>query len=255
MLFPLLVLATTPAEGAAAPPPVQEAVALVWGGGKDAAAAQEWRRRWDDEQKSVEVPLTLGQGFPKVLSSGSVSGMNPGFEVVILGFCKPDEGEPLRRFLKALYPFVYEKPVKVEALACPDWADGEARTVEAPSVLKARGATLTVAVASMEDKPSAPATTQLVRVVARDGKSQLLDAYTVDDDWNGSQNNGCETSVEVEAAQVVLERTCTHGVGAYCNRYPGQKSRIKVRWDGKELVAEEKTLSKWTIDIDKECAE
>jgi hypothetical protein len=28
----------------------------------------------------------------------------------------------------------------------------------------------------------------------------------------------CEASVEVRAAEVVLEQTCTHGVGTYCNR-------------------------------------
>ena len=254
MLVPLLVLATTPAEGTTAAPSSHEAVALVWGGGKDAAAAQEWRRRWDEEQKSVEASITLAEGFPKVVSSASVPGMNPGFEVVLLGFCRPAEGEPVRRFLKALHPFLYEKPVKVEALACPAWSDGAERTVELPSVVKARGATLTVAVARQEDPPP-PATTQLVRVVARDGKSQLLDTYNVDDDSGTSPGDGCETSVEVRAAEVVLERTCTQGVGAYCNRYPGEKSRITVRWDGKELLATTKTLSKWTIDMNKECAE
>ncbi|HVG57613.1 MAG TPA: hypothetical protein VNA24_03605 [Hyalangium sp.] len=69
-----------------------------------------------------------------------------------------------------------------------------------------------------------PGTTQLVRVVARDDKSRLLGAYKVDDDWNSPQNNGCETSVE-------------------------------VRWRGKALRSEEKLLSKWTINMDKECAE
>jgi hypothetical protein len=100
-----------------------------------------------------------------------------------------------------------------------------------------------------------PGTTQLVRVVARDDKSRLLGAYKVDDDWNSPQNNGCETSVEVRTTDAVLERTCTRPVGAYCNRYPGEKTRITVRWNGKALRSEEKLLSKWTINMDKECAE
>jgi hypothetical protein len=254
-LFPLLVLSTAPIPETPAPRPADEVVALVWGGGKDAAGAQEWRRRWDDEQKQVDASVSLAEGFPKVVSSASVPGLNPGFEIVLLGICRRDEGEPIRRFLKALYPFLYEKPVMVEATACPAWSDGRARKVEPASIVKVRGATLTVVEAPLAEEPDSPGTTQLVRVVARDDKSRLLGAYKVDDDWNSPQNNGCETSVEVRTTDAVLERTCTRSVGAYCNRYPGEKTRITVRWDGKALRSEEKLLSKWTIDMDKECAE
>jgi hypothetical protein len=254
-LFPLLVLATAPAAETPAAPPAGEAVALVWGGGKDAAAAQEWLRRWDDEQKQIDTSITLAEGFPKIVLSASVPGLNPGFEIVLLGFCRRDEGEPVRRFLKALYPFVYEKPVKVEAAACPVWFDGRARTAGPPSIVKSRGATLTVAEAPLAEEPDGPGTTKLVRVVARDNKSQLLGVYRVDDDRDSPPTTGCETSVEVRTAEAVLERTCTRPVGAYCNRYPGEKTRITVRWDGKALRSEEKLLSKWNIDMNKECAE
>jgi hypothetical protein len=253
-LLPLLVLSTAPTAEKPAPP-AGEVVALVWGGGKDAATAQEWRRRWDDEQKQIDASVSLAEGFPKVVSSASVPGLNPGFEIVLLGFCRRDEGEPMRHFLKALYPFLYEKPVKVEAAACPSWFDGRARTVESPSILKSRGAMLTVVEASLAGEPDGPGTTKLVRVVARDNKSQLLGAYRADDDRDSPQSTGCETSVEVRTADAVLERTCTRSVGAYCNRYPGEKTRITVRWDGKALRSEEKLLSKWDIDMNKECAE
>jgi hypothetical protein len=59
----------------------------------------------------------------------------------------------------------------------------------------------------------------------------------------------------VRTTDAVLERTCTRPVGAYCNRYPGEKTRIIVRWDGKALLSGEKLLSKWNIDMNKECAE
>lgn len=254
-LVPLLVLSTAPVADTSAPAPASEVVALVWGGGKDAAVAQEWRSRWDDEQKQIDASVSLAEGFPKVVSSASVPGLNPGFEIVLLGFCRRDEGEPMRSFLKALYPFLYERPVKVDTTACPKWADGRARTVKPPSLVKVRGATLTVVEAPLAEEPDSPGTTQLVRVVARDGKSRLLGAYRVDDDWNSPQNNGCESSVEVRTTEAVLERTCTRPVGAYCNRYPGEKTRITVRWDGKALRSEEKLLSKWNIDMNKECAE
>jgi hypothetical protein len=181
--------------------------------------------------------------------------LNPGFEIVLLGFCRRDAGVPMRSFLRALYPFLYEKPVKVETTACPTWSDARERKVEPPSIVKVRGATLTVVEAPLAEEPEDPGTTKLVRLVARDGKSQLLGAYKVDDDWNSPQSTGCETSVEVRTTDAVLERTCTWQVGAYCNRYPGKKTRITVRWDGKALRSEEKLLSKWNIDMDKECAE
>ncbi|WP_224367138.1 hypothetical protein [Hyalangium versicolor] len=252
--LPFLLLATA-AVAETPPPPSSEVVALVWGGGKDEAAAQEWRRRWDEEQKSIKAPVSLGEGFPKIVSSASVPGMNPGFEIVLLGFCRKDESEPVRQFLKALYPFIYERPVKVETNACPTWADEGERTVEAPSVLKVRGATITVVVAPVKDSSSSSGPGQLVSVVARDGKSQLLGSYNADDSGSGFPGDACETSVEVRTADVVLERSCTHSVGAACNRYPGEKSRITVRWDGKALTATEKTLEKWSINMDKECAE
>jgi hypothetical protein len=257
----LLLLASAPDAGTA-PPPTHEVVAIIWGGGKDAAAAKESLRRWEEEKKLLGDALTLPAGFPKLVSSASVPGLNPGFEIVLLGYCGRDEATAARRFLKALYPFVYEKPVQVEAPTCPKWSgEHQEYVVEAPTTLKAKGATLTLAVAALKsdaDQPIGVAlTTRRVRVVARDNTHKLLDVFEVDDTQSGTgmRSVGCDTSVAVKKSAVVLERTCTQPAGAACNFDPGEKTRVTVRWDGDTLANDEKTLETWDVDYSKDCAE
>ena len=259
----LLLLASAP-EAATPPPSTQEAIAIIWGGGKDAASAQESLRRWEEEKKLLGGALTFAEGYPKRVSSASVPGLNPGFEIVLLGYCGRDEATSARHFLKALHPFAYEKPVKVEALACPRWA-GEKQdvVVEPPKTVKGKGVTLTVAVASLKG-PVDPGigeklTTSWVRVVARDSKNKLLDVVAMEDteEGTGMSTVGCETQVTVRKSAVVLERGCTRPSGAACNRNPGERTRSTVRWDGdlQRLDTDEKTLEEWTVDYSKDCAE
>jgi hypothetical protein len=260
----LLLLASTP-EAATPPPATQEVIALIWGGGKDAASAEDSLRRWEEEKKLLGDALTLAEGFPKRVSSASVPGLNPGFEIVLIGYCGRDEATNARRFLKGLYPFAYEKPVKVEAAACPRWA-GEKQdvVVEPPKTVKGKGVTLTVAVASLkgpvEPDIGVEVTTKWVRVVARDSKNKLLDVVSVEDTETGTGMStvGCGTEeVTVRKSAVVLERTCTTPAGAACNRNPGKRTRSTVRWDGdlERLDTDEKTLEEWTVDYNKDCAE
>lgn len=268
LLIPLLFLASAPDAGATPPAtsePTAGRVAIIWGGGKDAAAANEWRERWEVERKKLGPgTLALAPGYPKGVSSATVPGLKPGFEVVLLGFCRPDESPGVRRYIKALHPFIYERPVTAEtSSACPGWADPSATyTVAEPQTATASGVTLTVVAVSVkggEGTSGDAFTTGWVDVVARDGKSGLLDAYSVEDSqsYGGSASTtGCETSVEaVRKGAVVLERVCTWPPGAACNRNPGERKRTTVRWDGKALVAEDRTLEKWTVDYDKDCAE
>lgn len=257
----LLLLASVPDTGTP-PPSTPEVIAIIWGGGKDAASAQEALHRWEEEKKLLGGALTFPDGFPKRVSSASVPGLNPGFEIVLLGYCGRDDAPSARRFLKALYPFVYEKPVKVEAPACPRW-EGEEQDflVAPPATVKAKGVTLTVAVASLKGDVDPPvgdeSTTSWVRVVARDNKNKLLDVVAVEDTQTGTglRSVGCETEVEVLKSAVVLERRCTRQAEAACNHDPGERTRSTVRWDGQRLVTDEKTLETWTVDYNKDCAE
>jgi hypothetical protein len=107
----LLLLASAP-EAATPPPPTQEVIALIWGGGKDAASAEESLRRWEEEKKLLGGALTFAEGYPKRVSSASVPGLNPGFEIVLLGYCGRDEATSARRFLKGLYQRLNRKAVR-----------------------------------------------------------------------------------------------------------------------------------------------
>jgi hypothetical protein len=257
----LLLLASAPDAGTPPPPSTNETVAIIWGGGKDAAAAQEALRRWEAEKKLLGGALTFTDGFPKRVASASVPGLNPGFEIVLLGFCGGADAASARRFLKALYPFVYERPVKVDAPACPKWAGAhQGFTVEPPATVKAKDVTLTVASAWLKGLDEASITDQIstgwVRVVARDKANTLLDVFALEDTQMGTGMRpvGCETSVAVRKSAVVLERTCTEPAMAACNFDPGEKTRTTVRWDGQKLATDQKTLKTWTVDYNTDCA-
>lgn len=258
----LMWLAATPEVGSAAAPP-GEAVALIWGGGKDTAAAKASLERWESEKKLLGNVLVFAPGFPKVVSSGTVPGLNPGLEVVLLGVCGRDEARPARGYLKALYPFTYEKPVRDQALACPTWKtlpdkedpeDPAERTAQRPKTVKLPGGTLSVVELSVpdiepEDQVRQAVPVRWLSVVARDNAGALLDAYSLVDDRSyiaGPRNIGCTTSVKsVRKDAVVFERTC-NGTSGACQTDPGEKKRVTVRWDGKGFRAEEKVLETWS---------
>ncbi|MCK8501574.1 hypothetical protein [Myxococcus fulvus] len=85
--------------------------------------------------------------------SGSVPGLNPGFEVVLLGFCRSGESAVQRRLLKAYHPFIYERPVTQAVSACPKWKEaGGERVLQEPAMLKVglSGVTLTRVVSRLQ---------------------------------------------------------------------------------------------------------
>ncbi len=227
-------------------------VALVWGGGKDAGAAKTWRARWDEEQ-SVAPFITLADGFPKLVASTEVPGMNPGFHVVLLGFCETKEHADVRAWLKALYPFIYEKPVEAGASSCPKWQDGEERIIDVFGGVK-KGVTLAAA-RRVKELYEGEDTTHLIRVVARDKSGTLLDSARYDD-HSRAAGDVCDTGVtRLKTGAVRLDRTCTEHVGAYCNRYPGTLERYTVQLTDGKFTVDSKTLKTWDINMNRECAE
>jgi hypothetical protein len=257
----LMWLAATPGAGSAAAPP-GETVALIWGGGKDAAATKASLERWESEKKLLGDVLVFAPGFPKVVSSDTVPGLKPGFEVVLLGVCGRDEARPARSYLKALYPFTYERLVREQALACPTWKmlpeqedpeDPFERTVDRPKTVKFPGGTLSVVVLSVpgidpEARVQQDVPVRWLSVVARDDAGTLLNAYSLVDERAyiaGPRNIGCTTSVKsVRKGAVVFERDC-NGTSGACQADPGEKKRVTVHWDGKDFRAEEKVLKRW----------
>ncbi len=91
---------------------------VVWGGGKTPEAAQASLAELTKRGGEWSGYLTLAKGYPKVVDSAKVEGLNPGFHIVVLGACfEPDVPEIVSLF-KIFEPAVYQKTVK--------WPDGDA---------------------------------------------------------------------------------------------------------------------------------
>lgn len=259
----LLLLASTPAPTATPPPepPTGEHVAVIWGGGKDAEAAKASLAKWEEERALLTEALVLAEGFPKTVSSASVPGLNPGFEIVLLGFCRSDESQVPRRMLKAYHPFVYERPVKQALSACPKWkAAGPERVLQEPQTLKAGTVSLTRIVSALPEPRwiGDGLTVQWLDVLARDATGRLVGKVRMDDYLSPSAMGpvGCETTLEPSRKTgFVMNRHCTELAGAACNFSPGETLRTVVRWRDGKLVEEDTVLEKRTVDYDKDCAE
>ncbi|MBZ4409517.1 hypothetical protein K8640_14935 [Myxococcus sp. XM-1-1-1] len=253
------VVASTPApEGQGG-----EYVAVIWGGGKDAEAAKASVAKWESERELVAKALVLAEGFPKTVSSGSVPGLNPGFEVVLLGFCRSDESAVQRRLLKAYHPFIYERPVTQAVSACPKWKEaGGERVVQEPAMLKVglSGVTLTRVVSRLKPPVSLGdgRVVLWLDVVARDAAGKYLGKVSMEDEHSptGMGMEGCDTTLEPSRKTAfVVTRRCTYAAGAACNFLPSDTTRTVVKWDGQKLVEEDKVIEKRELNYDRDCAE
>ncbi|XXF77231.1 ankyrin repeat domain-containing protein [Myxococcaceae bacterium GXIMD 01537] len=101
--------------------PPAEVDALLWAGGKTEAEAQVWLAGFQRLAPTVEQLLQTAPDFPRMVASDSLAGLNPGFQVVLLGFCPSGDTESRLKLLKALYPGAYAKRVQVPLArnACP----------------------------------------------------------------------------------------------------------------------------------------
>lgn len=63
----------------------------------------------------------LAKGYPKVIDSKTIKGLNPGFHILVLGFCPQSSAtaEVLLPALKKTYPGLYMKEVSHGADSCP----------------------------------------------------------------------------------------------------------------------------------------
>lgn len=135
-----------------------DAVALIWGGGKTEAEARaslvEFDRRaraWFDKDE-----LAWREGFPRVVASADVQGLNPGFQIVLLGVCTDADAADIAKVLDALEPSFYAKkvrwPAAAKELPCPGpaqtWEPGFADEYSVDGVAEVRSgaATLTAVV-------------------------------------------------------------------------------------------------------------
>lgn len=99
--------------------PVQVEV-LVLGGGKTPEEAEAWLARWKAAAPLLEKVITLAEGFPQVRQSAKVPGLNPGFHIVVLGFCPAAAREGPHTLLKSFFPGTYAKAVLTQDEGCPE---------------------------------------------------------------------------------------------------------------------------------------
>lgn len=99
---------------------------ILTGAASETAAApllEAAKKRVEEAKDLVE----LAPGFPKLVQSDQVSGLKPGFWIVLAGYCEKDT---VLSALKALDSGAYSRPVTVDAAACPKVADGGEVTTE-----------------------------------------------------------------------------------------------------------------------------
>jgi hypothetical protein len=96
----------------------QPAQAIISGGGATAEAGEKALKAFKAVPTFGEL-LTFAPGFPKVVESKTVSGLKPGFFVVVLGFCGPKEARAPLSVAKSVRASVYARAVQVDELACP----------------------------------------------------------------------------------------------------------------------------------------
>ncbi|MBN1207997.1 MAG: hypothetical protein JXB05_24245, partial [Myxococcaceae bacterium] len=124
--------ATQPAASAGATPAPaaagegSEAQVLIWGGGRTPEEGRKALERFEAEREGLEAVLSPGESYPRVVASDTLPGLNPGFHVVVLGACKPEEAKAPLAALQAFKPGVYARAVKMvlEAGSCPKIENG-----------------------------------------------------------------------------------------------------------------------------------
>jgi hypothetical protein len=94
---------------------------LIWGGGTTREEADKAAAEWKAESASYEDLIKLPPRFPSVVRSDDIVGLNPGFQIVVLGFCDGATTADVLKMLKALNPSVYARTVKISPpAACPE---------------------------------------------------------------------------------------------------------------------------------------
>ncbi|RKH63457.1 hypothetical protein [Corallococcus aberystwythensis] len=232
------VLAWTGVAGAEPPRPAQ---LLIWGGGKDTAEAEASLGRWQARAKTKEWAGTLkvAEGYPRIVQSGTVPGLKPGFVVVVLGACEPAAGSKVLETLKAFEPAVYARDVTwAEPLACPQLGP-EWRVVQSKSWKKKAGTLTAVLLQGPESKDPYKPTLQALRVMLRAPDGELLgfDERSGDPRMNEfAKQSGFIPTLDGAGPTVTLL-----SIGAGCTAGPNvYETRVKYVIDGDTLYPQER---------------
>lgn len=117
--------------------PALESRVLIATGAKTKAEAEAL-------QQKVTVPteLVLSPGYPKLVESKTLVGLNPGFFLVVLGVCadKTDDDKVhvngLSSLMRERIRGAYAKPIGKQPEACPVWIE-QTETPVKPSTIEA----------------------------------------------------------------------------------------------------------------------
>lgn len=94
---------------------------VIWAGGKTELDAKTALASFEAKRK--QLLLELAPGYPKILDSSKVPGLNPGFFIVALGVCASEDDDGFR-LIDFLDPAAYSKEVSLP-LACPRFPEPE----------------------------------------------------------------------------------------------------------------------------------
>jgi hypothetical protein len=118
-MTPLLIMLVLSA------PPVLESRLFIATGAKTEAEAKK-------ALTAVVLPegLVLRKGFPQLVESKSIPGLNPGFWLVVLGACDdvgrwPSHNDGLAALIQRGLKGAYAKPVGKQPASCPLWFEGK----------------------------------------------------------------------------------------------------------------------------------
>ncbi len=226
MRTPLLALALllglpALAEPPPAPPPTpasETRTLLVWGGGQSRAEAEKVAADYEVRAKLWKGLLRLADGYPRILESASVPGLNPGFYVVVLGVCEAKAGAELAGTFDLFEPRTYPREVtwaEPGALPCPTLAENW-RPDETARARGKAGELLAASFSSSETSGEVEYRNWFIALTAVDKKGELIDssAVTNSDNHFAELQSLTAKGAEVELVEQVVKPAC-HGAPEY----------------------------------------
>jgi hypothetical protein len=191
--------------------------AVIWGGGAHGSdGARVWLERFLAERADIDPFVVPGDGFPRIVDSGSVPGLTPGFDVVLLGLCPDGRGTAVRDVLRAFSDGVYVRPVRVPAdpRACPTLRD-DAVVLDHHTVTRgAQTLTVTELGVTRDDgtdggENARGATRSVVLAVLRAGERRAFDRSLQGDTTDPGFGTSCVTDLsEGPDGAVTVETVC-----------------------------------------------
>jgi hypothetical protein len=225
--LPLILLVAAQAQAA-------ELQALILTGAASEAAAapllEAAKKRVEEAKDLLELP----PGFPKLVQSDKVTGLKPGFWIVLAGYCEKDT---VLAALKALDSGAYSRPVTVDAAACPKVADKWDVTTE-----EAKDSATRRLLRGVLFTPTGDNGANWKMYVSLKEKSGALVAEKILEQTNDSScMSGGETELKVKGAALVLKVTdCLKPRG--CPNPAAVTLTVTVSAADQTIGAEEKIL-------------